>query len=119
MVAKFRTMVVFGLLAVWSTVPALACLPTQSMTQAEMACCKKMTGECQMGVAQHPCCNTSVNRADPVAKVEHDTSQSVPHIAVAAIVIESLLPMSIAHRFIKEAGLPPPSPPAANSILRI
>ena len=53
------------------------------MTQAEMACCKKMAGDCENGAAQHPCCKTSVNVTPTVAKVERNVSQIQPDVPAA------------------------------------
>ena len=109
----------FALLAVWLAIPALACLPSENMTQAEMACCQKMAGDCQMGVGQHPCCKTSVNRGTPIAKVEHDASRV--HLQIVAVPL-TILPSRA--RTIDPAGtsrlpLQPPAPPGLNSVLRI
>lgn len=118
--AKFRSLIVFALLVVWMAIPALACLPTQGMTQEEMACCKKMMGDCHKGAGHHPCCKTTVNRAPTVAKVERTILQAEPCVP-AALFETALLPEPALTRApIKEKlGLPPPAPPALNSILRI
>jgi hypothetical protein len=120
LVTKCRSLVVFALLVLWTAIPALACLPTQSMTQAEMDCCKKMAGDCQKGAAQHPCCKTTVNRTPTVAKVESNVSQIQPDVPVALLetafsfeLVLSCPPDS------EKLGLPPPAPPALNSTLRI
>lgn len=118
-VAKFRTIVVFALLVVWMAIPALACLPNLSMTQDEMACCKKMAGDCQMGIGQHPCCKTSVNRSAPVAKVEHDASQIHAHVVAATLSILPLPARTIDRAYTSQLGLPPPAPPGLNSVLRV
>ena len=117
---KYRSLVVFALLVVWTAIPALACLPTQGMTQAEMACCKKMAGDCQKGAGQHPCCETSVNRTPSVAKIEGNISQVQPYVS-ATLLETALLPEpTLSHVSDSEKlGLPPPAPPALNSILRI
>ncbi len=49
-----RCTLAFILALIWTATPALACLPTSTMTQAEMACCKRMAGDCHMGVSNHP-----------------------------------------------------------------
>jgi len=119
-VTKCRSLVVFALLVVWTAIPALACLPTQGMTQAEMDCCKKMAGDCQKGAGQHPCCKTSVNRVPAVAKVERSASQIQPDIT-AALLETAFLFEPVLNRApnSEKLGLPPPAPPALNSILRI
>ena len=79
--AKCRSMFVFVLVLAWTAIPALACLPSATMTQAEMACCKKMAGDCHMGAGQHPCCKTKVDRATPVAtaRSHSDSNPSICH----------------------------------------
>jgi hypothetical protein len=119
-VVKCRSLVVFALLVVWTAIPALACLPTQGMTQAEMDCCKKMAGDCQKGAGQHPCCKTSVNLTQTVAEIEHNTSQVHPYIQAAMLETASLFePVLSRAPNSEKLGLPPPAPPALNSILRI
>jgi hypothetical protein len=119
-VAKCRSLVVFALLVVWTAIPALACLPTQGMTQAEMDCCKKMAGDCQKGAGQHPCCRTSVNRTPTVAKVERNVSQIQPDVPAALLETSSLFEPVLSRAPNREKfGLPPPALPALNSILRI
>ena len=120
LVTKCRSLIVFALLVVWTAIPALACLPTQGMTQAEMDCCKKMAGDCQKGAGQHPCCKTAVNHTPTVAKVERNVSQIQPDVPAALLetafsfeLFPSRAPDS------EKLGLPPPAPPALNSILRI
>lgn len=117
--AKCRTVIVFGLLFLWMAIPALACLPNRSMTQDEMACCKKMVGDCQMAVGQHPCCNTSVIRSTPVAKVEHAASQIQPSVVAAPLSILPVPARNLDRASTSQVGLPPPVPPGLNSVLRI
>ena len=120
--AKARRIVVLALLALWTAVPMLACLPTHQMTQAEMACCKKMAGDCQMGSAQHPCCKTAPTVNAPVATIATIEPISQLHRSVAVV---SFIPSAqfepnaqgeVARAYL---GLPPPAPPGPNSILRI
>jgi hypothetical protein len=118
-VVKYRSLVVFALLAVWTGIPALACLPTQGMTQAEMDCCKKMAGDCQKGAGQHPCCKTSANRTPTVAKVERNVSIQ-PDVPVALLETAfSFEPALSRAPNSEKLGLPPPAPPGLTSILRI
>ena len=111
-VAKYRSLVGFVLLVVWSAIPALACLPSQGMTQEEMSC--------QKGAGQHPCCKTSVNVTPTVAKVERNVSQIQPN--VPAVLLEtafSFEPALSRAPNSEKLGLPPPAPPGLTSILRI
>jgi hypothetical protein len=118
--AKCRSMFVFVLVLAWTAIPALACLPSASMTQAEMACCKQMAGDCHMGAGQHPCCTTKVDRATPVATLDRTTTQINPHV-IATSSEMTLLPKPTLHRAATSElrGLPPPTPPGLNSVLRI
>jgi hypothetical protein len=117
-VVKSRSLVAFAVLVVWISTPALACLPNHGMTQAEMECCKKMAGDCQMSVGQHPCCKRSVNRPASVAKVEQNAQSQPQFVAVPLDVLA--LPANIIDRaFTTQLGLPPPTPPGVASVLRI
>jgi hypothetical protein len=119
-VVKSRSLIVFALLVLWTAIPALSCLPTQGMTQEEMACCKKMAGDCQKSADHHPCCKTAVNRMPSVAKIERETSQVQPFI-VGMLLESALLPEPTLTRAPnkEKLGLPPPGPPSLTSILRI
>jgi len=117
-VLRSRSLVAFALLVVWIAIPALACLPNHGMTQAEMQCCKKMAGDCQMSVGQHPCCKTSVNRPASIAKVEQDV-QVQPQSVVVPLNILPLPARTIERAFTTQLGLPPPTPPGVNSVIRI
>jgi hypothetical protein len=64
--------------------PLFACLPNSSMTPAEMECCKKMAGHCDMGGGNHKCCDTTVNRPAPSAMLAHNSSASDFSLAIVA-----------------------------------
>jgi hypothetical protein len=117
--ARCRLTIVLSLLALWLAIPAFACLPNPRMTDAEMACCKKMVGDCRMGVGQHPCCKTVANAPQPVASIQ-PIAQIHPSAAVVAKIAVTLVPL-VAESEATQAGLslPPPSPPGINPILRI
>jgi hypothetical protein len=119
-VAKCRSMFVFVLVFTWTAVPALACLPNAAMTQAEMACCKKMAGDCHMGAGEHPCCKTKAERSTPVATLDRNATQIQPHVVAilleAKFLPEPELERADSHEF---RGLPPPAPPGLNPVLRI
>jgi hypothetical protein len=117
--AKARPIIILALLALWTAVPVLACLPTHQMTQAEMACCKKMVGDCQMGSAQHPCCKTAPTANAPVATIE-PISQFHPCITVVSVTPSfQFEPKTEGEVAQAHLSLPPPAPPGPNSILRI
>ena len=119
---KARPIVVLALLALWTAVPVLACLPTHQMTQAEMACCKKMVGDCQMGSEQHPCCKTAptINATAATIATVAPIAQFHPSVAVVSFTpsapFEPGTEGELAHAHL---GLPPPAPPGPSSILRI
>jgi hypothetical protein len=117
-VVKSRTLVAFAVLVVWISMPALACLPNHSMAQSEMECCKKMVGDCQMGVGQHHCCKRGVNRTASVAKVEH-SAQSQPQFLAVPVSVLAPPAKIIDCAFTAQLGLPPPAPPGVVSVLRI
>jgi hypothetical protein len=89
------------------------------MTPLEMACCKKMAGDCHMGTGQHPCCKTVSNAPTPVASIQ-PISQVHPHFAV----VGEIAIIRVAVLFERESeqvrlGLPPPALPGLSPILRI
>ncbi len=117
--ANCRSLIVFALLVVWMAIPALACLPTQGMTQDEMACCKKMMGDCHKGAGHHPCCKTTVTRTPAVAKVERNITQAEPYFPAALLETAVLPEPTLTRAPNKEKlGLPPPGPPSLTSVLR-
>ena len=117
--AKCRFIVAVGMLAVWLTIPALACLPTAQMTDAEMACCKKMAGDCQMGTGQHPCCKTVSNVNPPVATIQ-PVLQIHPFFATVALIADhEAIPVFGLASPQAHIGLPSPAPPGTDSVLRI
>jgi hypothetical protein len=119
-VVKCRFISVLVLVFTWTAIPALACLPNATMTQAEMACCKRMAGDCHMGAGQHSCCKTKAGQASPVAALDRNSVQIHPHV-VATLLDVKLLPELRLDRARSSdlQGLPPPAPPGLNSVLRI
>jgi hypothetical protein len=118
--ARWRSIVGLSLVAVWLATPALACLPNPHMTDVEMACCKKMAGDCQMGTGQHPCCKTASNAPALVASIQPISDLHPDFASVAGVVIVvPLLSRSEVESEQIDLGLPPPAPPGQNSILRI
>jgi len=114
---SFRSAIGFFLaclLAAWSS---LACLPNSSRTSAEMECCKKMAGNCDMGGGNHKCCTTTANRANPTPFTVHNFFQ---HDFEAIVVRSVNLPESTpsATASFSPAAITP-SPPGATTVLRI
>jgi hypothetical protein len=89
------------------------------MTPAEMECCKKMAGNCDMGGGDHRCCDTTMNRAAPTAAIVHS---AVPHEPALAIVsdhrvnLPELEPLKEATFLLATTS---PSPPGFATVLRI
>jgi hypothetical protein len=72
-----------------------------------------------MGTGQHPCCKTVSNTPASVASVQ-PISPVRPDLAVVAETIFTFVSsVSEAESEQIALGLPPPSPPCQNSILRI
>jgi hypothetical protein len=117
--ARCRSVIVLGLLALWLAIPALACLPNPQMTDAEMACCKKMAGDCHMRTGQHPCCKTIANTPQPIVSIQSISQIQVPVAVVARIAIVPGPSLAEAEAMQISLGLPPPAPPGLHSILRI
>jgi hypothetical protein len=116
---KWRAILSFVLVLVWTASPALACLPTSTMTKVEMECCKKMAGDCHMGTHSHPCCEKHLNQSTPVATVQQQHGLHAVFTMVTPVVQTICLPIRDAAFHRMALGLPPPSPPSLNSILRI
>jgi hypothetical protein len=117
--ARIRPILVAVLIFLWTVTPALSCLAKAGMTEAEMACCKKMAGDCHMGPEHHPCCDMRLNTPPQVATVVKNS-----HFQPAVVFVMASLPaefVAASHGDPSYAlqGLPPPAPPGLNSILRI
>jgi hypothetical protein len=117
---RCRSMLVLVLVFAWTVNPALACLPTATMTRAEMACCKKMAGDCQMGSGRHSCCKTKAEQATPVALLTSTSTQVRPQV-IATLLNVALLPQPTTYSadIAEVRGLSPPAPPGLNPVLRI
>jgi hypothetical protein len=89
------------------------------MTEAEMACCKKMAGDCHMGVGKHPCCKTVTSGDVPVATLQPTTHVQPSFAVVALIHVQEEIPLAEFALTQANRGLPPPAPPGLTSILRI
>jgi hypothetical protein len=116
---KWRAILSFVLVLVWTATPALACVPKSTMTKVEMECCKKMAGDCHMGSRNHPCCEKNANQPSSVANVQRSHVLNPVFAAIVTVVQISSLLMRDAESHRLTQGLPPPSPPSISSILRI
>jgi hypothetical protein len=116
---RCRSLVVFALLAIWLSIPALACLPNPQMRQAEMDCCKKMAGDCNMSAEKHPCCKTFATAPSPVPSIQAKVLLQ-PVLALIALLPDIAFDLrTVAEPSHTQIGLPPPAPPGTESILRI
>ena len=116
---KLRQVLAFLLVLAWAAPTAIACLPNPQMTKSEMACCKKMAGDCRMGAEQHPCCKSVSSSPSPVASLQSKIHfQPLPGLVG---VVTPLEPTSISQvdQTPAQLGIPPPAPPGPSSILRI
>jgi hypothetical protein len=117
--AKCHSILVFGLLIVWTAMPVLACLPTTQMTPSEMACCKKMAGDCHRGIGEHPCCKSVSSVPSAVASIQPITQAHHSLALVAKVVVFRVPFLSNGDAEQIALGLPPPAPPGQYSLLRI
>jgi hypothetical protein len=116
----YRRIFAFALAFLWLSAPLLACLPNSSMTPAEMECCQKMAGNCDMGGGNHKCCDSTVNQSAPAAALLHNPTFGL-HLFF--VTVPFVPPVVVSPQFAQ--GLHPPfvsaSPPrlALSSVLRI
>jgi len=90
------------------------------MTPAEMECCKKMAGNCDMGGGNHKCCDVTVNHAAPVAAIVH--SSGLHALALPMIVLDArteIAPPRLVERIISSSVVASPSPPGSPIVLRL
>jgi hypothetical protein len=90
------------------------------MTDAEMACCKKMAGNCDMGVGNHSCCKTTVSVSQSMVVLAQRQQAHVPHVLVAVPILFSDVKVDFANEDVRVTpSRIPISPPGSQSILRI
>jgi len=112
------TAVVVTLLCLAATL--LACLPQSAMSEDEMACCKRMAGNCEMGGGHHKCCETTVNRAGVAPAVApSSTSHDLPLQATITnfVTMAASVQELSGGLFVREI-LPSSSPPETLFILK-
>src|ERR1043166_3033867 len=119
MVKLLRTIAIFVSLLVGAS-PLLACLPNSAMTPAEMECCKKMAGNCDMDRGNHKCCDVTLSHSAPMAAITHSSSHHALFLFVVSRVDESaaLLPQLV-QRIYPVPFRASSSPPGSPTILRI
>ncbi|MBS1839425.1 MAG: hypothetical protein JSS69_12845 [Acidobacteria bacterium] len=114
-----RRSLILGLVMLLATAPLLACLPTRGMSEAEMACCKKMAGNCDMGTGNHGCCKTTVSTPQLTA-----ITHNVPiHQQDALVTLSPVLTnddTGLTGEIVRVVSFSfPISPPGSSTILRI
>jgi hypothetical protein len=86
-VVMMRGSIAVLLAVLWVAAPVLACVTHPAMTDAEMACCQKMAGDCDMGSGNHSCCRDTMHRAPQhfirPARLTIGSQSDVPLIAIA------------------------------------
>jgi hypothetical protein len=117
---SFRRPILFMLGMLLATAPLLTCLPTPAMTDAEMACCKKMAGNCDMGTGNHSCCNTTVNVTQSVAMiVQHQQIHISPvPVTVSTLFTDPYVDIALGRIRVTPSSIPI-SPSGLQTILKI
>ena len=112
-----RSAIVFFLACLLAASSSLACLANSSMTPAEMECCKKMAGNCDMGGGNHKCCSTAVNHGNSAAV----TAPGFFHHDSDVIVVQTVYRPEVGPRLTGKFSLEAisPSPPGSTIVLRI
>ena len=119
---RFKFAAALGVLLALISAPTLNCMSLfYKMDLQEMACCKNMAGDCEMGMQHESCCQSA---SDPYAATATITSKVVhapsPTLAIALTFSQdSLLVASRIAPTEADDGSPPPSPPDGISLLRI
>jgi hypothetical protein len=89
------------------------------MTDAEMACCKKMAGNCDMGPGNHSCCKTTVSTPQLMA-IAQNPELHQPDGLVAVPTIFADAETCLTSEAVRVVPSPIPiSPPGSQTILRI
>jgi hypothetical protein len=108
-------------LCIWGS-PLMACLVSDTLTEAERECCQQMGDECGSSAMpdSHSCCKTTLQQVDPyLANSRFDFSYSHPAVIQ---VLQSDFSGSAAISELQSCSQehsPPVSPPETISILRI
>jgi hypothetical protein len=114
-----RRLPIILLIMLLAAAPLLACLPMPNMTAAEMACCKKMAGNCEMGTSAHSCCKTTASTPQLTA-ISHNRQVLQLQGLLALTVIFTNADISLTSKIFSAVPSPIPiSPPGSPSILRI
>ena len=114
----YRRIVALILVSVWALALPLACLPNASMTPAEMECCKKMAGNCDMSGGHHKCCNTTINHVAPNLIVVHSPVPHEPALAVIRDTHFDVPQLALLSKTASSSVTMSPSPPGIPTVLR-
>jgi hypothetical protein len=89
------------------------------MTTAEMECCKKMAGNCDMGGGNHKCCDVTVNHSASTAAVVQHSHIHQPAVVVMLCDRIEETQLQYGGDFAPVLTTIPLSPPGASTVLRI
>jgi hypothetical protein len=114
-----RRLPIIALAMLLASAPLLACLPSPSMTDAEMPCCKRMAGNCDMGTGNHSCCKTTVSTPQLTA-IAHNPQVHQPDGLMTLPTIFADADTGLTSEVVRAVPSPIPiSPPDSQSALRI
>lgn len=119
-----RNLCAVAVLCLWTSNPLLSCvLSFAQMNQAEMACCKRMAGDCgAMNNSEHSCCKKLAQASDVLALSSAGTHSLPDHQLSSVDVSASITTLvPVTHPF-SSIFSPSHSPPLANGsslVLRI
>jgi hypothetical protein len=103
-----------------ATAPLLACVPNSGMTAAEMECCKKMAGNCDMGGLNQKCCDMTVNHSAPAAAVAQNSAQHAFISYMLRDILGTTATLSEYEKSLRSSPIPiTSSPPGSATVLRI
>lgn len=89
------------------------------MTDAEMACCQKMAGNCDMGTGKHSCCKTTVSVTQSMAAVIQRHADTTPVAIAVSIFLNEFSARSNSTGVRSYLPAISISPPGSLAILRI
>jgi hypothetical protein len=95
-------------------------LPTPSITDAEMACCRKMAGNCDMGSGNHSCCKTTMNDSQLAIAIAQNPHVQLQDSLIAVPILLTAVKIDFAREYVRATASPIPiSPPGSQPILKI
>src|SRR5215467_6591117 len=111
---KWTCKLAAGILAlcVWGS-PLMACMVSDTLTEAERECCEQMGDDCGSAMMpdSHSCCNTTVQQLDPyLANSRFDCGSSHPAV-IPVPRVDFSAPVTFIQTQSAQAYSPPVSPP--------